>query len=694
VNNPLITSHSIYWLLLIISISALLTIFLYKKYLDSNELSKTKSFFLASLRFIGLSLLGFLLLSPFIKIVTSETQKPIIIYAQDNSSSMVLSSDSTFLRDSLSQIIDPYINKLSQMYDVRTIQFGDSVSDISFSFTDKETNFENLFNQFNTTYFNQNIGAIIIASDGIYNKGIQPWYTAQGLSFPIYTLAFGDTIPNIDLSISKVDFNTVVYKGSNFPVRVGVSANLMKGSQIKVDILDGETILASENITINTNTFFKNVSYYLKADSAGVFNYKIVAHTNILESNILNNIKSIYVEVEENKRKILLLQNAYHPDIAVFKRIIDSNPAFEIEINHPSDFIGKVDDYALVIMHQLPSEQNNLQKIWPEINKKEIPVLFILGKETSLVSLNNLNLQVNINQKNNLFDDVLPHFNKDFNLFNLSLDDQFLSEMPPLFVPFGDYTYLLDNQTMIYQQMGQIETQKPLWAFTESGNQKFGFIMGEGIWKWSLKEYKEFRDHSITNEMVIKTIQYLALKNKNNPFVIEYLRTPQENQEIVFNAKLLNASNELVKGATIQFELLDNKGNKYTNTFKESTDDYNLNLGALGVGTYKFNASTELGNKTLTKTGIFIVKENLIEQSDLVADHNMLYKLSMNSNGKCFEKDEIAALFNDIEKNTNIAPISYSQKSLKELIHLKKLLLLLVLVFSLEWFLRKIWGLV
>ena len=60
--------------------------------------------------------------------------------------------------------------------------------------------------------------------------------------------------------------------------------------------------------------------------------------------------------------------------------------------------------------------------------------------------------------------------------------------------------------------------------------------MGEGIWKWRLQEYKKFRDHSITNELVIKTIQYLALKNRKTPFVLDYSKTVSENRDVIFNA--------------------------------------------------------------------------------------------------------------------------------------------------------------
>lgn len=683
-----------YWIILIILLPGIITYFLYFKSLEEKDLKRPQIIILSFLRYFILIFIGYLLLGPLLKIITKEIQKPIIILAQDNSSSMVLSKDSVFLHDSFPDKLELIKTRLSDKYDVRMIEFGDSVRDLSGSFIDKQSNFELLFQEFNTTYFNQNIGALIIASDGIYNKGANPVYDAQNLSFPIYTLPFGDTLPHADVDIQKADFNSVVYKGTNFPIRVGVSAKLLKGKQLTVDILNGKKVLASRKIEIDNNSFFKNIPFYITADSAGVFKYKINAKTNVSETNILNNSKTIYIEVEENKRKIVLLQNGYHPDVAVFKRIVDANPAFEIQIETPNNFKADKEDYALVILHQLPSQQYSMRQILPGLIQNEIPILFIIGQETSIKAFNSLKLQLNIDQKNNLFDEVLPYLNNDFNLFNRSIDNYFLSEMTPLVVPFGDYSNLMKSNILAYQQIGQIETKKPIWAFAESGRQKLGFIMGEGLWKWRLQEFKINRDHSITNELVIKTIQYLALKNRKDPFVLEYLKVVNENQEHIFNARLLNASNELVVGATINFNLMDENGNSFPYIFKESQDGYELNIGVQNKGHYKFKASTKFGNKQFEKQGEFIVKENLIEQTNLMADYNMLYKLSLNSDGKYLNKERINELVTEIESNTSISAIAYSQKVLKDLIHLKWLLMLFVIILTLEWFLRKYWGLI
>lgn len=694
-NFPIITTQSAYWLLLIIGIAGLFTYFVYYKKLLYVDLNRQKTIFLSSIRFIVLVFIGFLLLIPIIKISTNEIKKPIVIFAQDNSISMILSKDSTFLRDSFPQLTSTLFNQLSDKYDVRKIQFGDTVSELSFLFDDKESNFEALFNEFNTTYYNQNVGALIIASDGLFNKGVDPIYSSQNLSFPIYTIPFGDTLSGIDLAIKKVEYNEIAYKGTNFPVIVSVSANFIQGKQVRIEIFNGEEVLKSQLIDVSSKNFFKKVLFYLNADTSGVFEYVIKATLqDITETNKLKDTKKIYVEVEENKRKILLLQNGYHPDIAVLKRIIDFNPAFEIDISNPNDFKDKIQDYSLVILHQLPSNEHNLHKILSDLFEYDIPMFFIIGEESSIKAINNLGLLLNINQQNNLFDDVLPRLNEEFILFSVSADNNIIVEMTPMYVPFGVYKNIPQNQVLLYQQIGNIATQKPLWAFVESGKQKVGFILGEGLWNWRLQEYKKYRDHSITNELITKSINYLALKNRISPFLVEFNRTVGENHDILFNSKLFNASNELVKNALINLDVYDEQDNKYKYSFKEMADEYSVNLGSLGVGKYKFKASTKLGTTTFTELGVFIVTENIMEQSDLIANYNILHRLSTNSNGKQYYKNKLSELFKDIDDRTDIAPIIYSIKNFKDILYIKWLFAFLVLLISVEWFFRKFWGVI
>jgi len=693
-NIPVITTYSVYWLLLIIMLAAGLTWFIYLRNKVLSELSKVQKGTLGVLRFFSLLLIGFLLLGPMVKLLNYQTKKPVIIFAQDNSRSMVLSNDSLFVRQKLKGEIERTLQKLQENYDIKTIQFGDSISSITHSFTDVESNFEMLFNEFNSTYYNENIGGLIICSDGISNRGLNPVYAASNLSFPIYTIPVGDTLLKPDLLIHKIEYNKVVYQGANFPVKVGVSANMLQGTEAIIEIWDKDRVVKSEKVTIDNNTFYRKLPFYLKADSAGVFEYSVVVKTNTPELNLKNNNRKIFVEIEKNRRKILLFQNAYHPDVAVFQRVLKTNPAFQLQVMNPADFKGNLLEYSLVILYQLPSTRFGLQNIIPQVIKHEIPLLFIVGEQSNLNALNNLGSPLKIDQKNSLFQEVLADVNPDFTLFNFEVDERLIADFPPLTTAYADISLIPHNKVLIYQQLGAIKTDKPLWAFSEWGNQKVGFVLGEGFWKWRIKEYKNNRDHAFTNDLLIKTIQYLALKDRKMPFEIEYQKIISENKEIVINARLLNELNELVKNAEINININDEIGNSYPFTFMEQETNYSINIGSLKAGRYNFKASTVVANKILTKTGIFIVKEDLIEETNLLADHSTLYKLSDMSKGKLIEKEEIDQLYGIITENPTIKPIIYTDKSLKDIIQFRWLFLILLTFLAGEWFLRKFWGLI
>ena len=53
-------------------------------------------------------------------------------------------------------------------------------------------------------YSNQNVGAVILASDGIYNEGSNPLYANFELNAPIHVIALGDTVPSRDVILKRV----------------------------------------------------------------------------------------------------------------------------------------------------------------------------------------------------------------------------------------------------------------------------------------------------------------------------------------------------------------------------------------------------------------------------------------------------------------------------------------------------------
>ena len=78
------------------------------------------------------------------------------------------------------------------------------------------TNFNLLFDNIDKRYSNRNIGSLVIATDGLYNDGINPYYLATDVSYPIFTIALGDTNIKKDISVEKIYHNDVVFSGDRF----------------------------------------------------------------------------------------------------------------------------------------------------------------------------------------------------------------------------------------------------------------------------------------------------------------------------------------------------------------------------------------------------------------------------------------------------------------------------------------------
>src|SRR5690606_21361794 len=207
-------------------------------------------------------------------------------------------------------------DRLQERYDVAFLEFGDKVRDKSkLDFKDQQTDISELFSYIEERYGNKNIGAVILASDGIINKGAL--VTAQHLpkQATVYSIGLGDTTVKKDLLIRNVNYNRIVYLGNEYPLEINLSAFRSKGEKsiLTVENSDGQKLF--EPIQIDDDFWRQSVTVKLDAKKVGMQKINISLHTINNEISTVNNKQTVYVEILEGKEKILLLANAPHPDV-------------------------------------------------------------------------------------------------------------------------------------------------------------------------------------------------------------------------------------------------------------------------------------------------------------------------------------------------------------------------------------------
>lgn len=690
----IVTEYSAWLVIICLIIAFVYSFLLYRKDKSFIDISINKLRLLSIFRFLSVFIISLFLLSPLIKSLKKNVEKPIIIFAQDNSESILLNKDSLFYKNQYQINVNKLIKNISKDYDVKIYSFGQLIKNgLSFDFSQKQTDFSNLLKEINNKYINRNVGALIVASDGIYNKGENPNLTVNNIKFPVYTIAIGDTNTQKDIILSHLDYNRIVFLGDKFPIQITVNAYKQKNTVAYLKILNNKKQVYSKKILINNDNFLSTFDVLLDAKNTGLQKYKIEILSDSKEINKTNNSKIIAVDVIKNKQKILILSYSPHPDIGAVKEILEKNKNFSVEYAAIDKFNKQIKDYNLVILNQIPNNNYSATSLLTKIFTNKIPVLFVIGAQSNLKIINNLQAGITVKQNQKSFEETQASINKNFNFFNLSTEAQnFVPELPPLISPFGSYNF--DNATNIlfYQSIKDISTIKPLVYFNNNFNHKIGFILGEGLWRWRLYDYKQNNNINIFQELVGKAVQYLSLKERKNQFIIKANKIFTENQSVIFESQLYNKSYKLINSPDVFLDVFDEEGKKFSFVFNKTDKAYFLDAGAFQIGDYNYQAHCKLGDINYSKKGRFSILPLKIENENTVADFNTLYKISNKTKGEMFYANQFEELIAGLNNNSGIHSVYYYKKNFFEVINLKWIFFLILTLLSIEWFLRKFFG--
>ena len=689
-NFNIVTEYPLWFTIFCLMLGVVYAFFLYHKDRKS-DFSLWLRRVMVAFRFITVSIIAFLLLSPLFKTVFRYVEKPVVIVAQDNSQSIVTGKDSLFYKNEYQENLKEFIEKLGKDYKVNTYTFGDIVStQAQDTFTEKQTDISELFDEIQTRYSNRNVGAIVLASDGIYNKGLNPLYASKKNKFPIYTIALGDTNVQRDVIVSKVNYNKIAYLGNKFPIEILIKANKCKGSTSKLIVSKGGQSLFTQNINFTSDNFTQTITLTLEAKESGLQHYRVSITPLKDEVSTSNNYQSIFIDVLDGKQKVLILAAAPHPDVSALKQAIESNYNYAVDAFLLDDFDKQVSAYNLVILHQLPSAKNPASQVFTSIRKTNVPALYIIGAQSGLKYFNNQKAGLTISEGKQSLNEALPSYNDKFNQF--TLDNEMLrtiTQFPPLMSPFGKYNIQNSINTLFYQKIGNVTTQQPLVLFNQVGDVRTGIIVGEGIWKWRLSCYAQRNSHDVFNELINKMVQYLSIKVDKSLFRIISKNNYYENEPVEFDAEVYNDSYELINDPEINMVITNSENKKFPFVFTKTANAYQLNAGTFPPGIYKYRAVVKVGEKLLEKTGEFSVTALNIETTNTIADHQLLYNLSKQHDGDIFYPNQLDELLQTLKAREDIKTISYTQKRFSEMINLRWVCFLIIFLLAVEWFLRK-----
>lgn len=697
----ILTEYSLWFGLLCLLLGAILSFALYFRNREI-EYDRRALVVMSVLRGLSVSMIAFLLLAPMLRRSVRESDKPMLIFAIDNSESMALTKDSTFYRAELAKKLDGLMHSFGDKYDVKAYLVGEKNfihnpdEPLALTYADKTTNLSSLFDEVDNLYANHNVGAMVLVSDGLYNTGTNPQYAAEKLKFPIHTVAAGDTTLQTDLFVADIVHNKQTFQGNYFPVEIKVAANHLSGKHAKLTVFQKDQEIYSKEIDIRGNRHFETVKLSLEAKAKGMQKYRVELSELDGEVTYRNNVSNFFIEVVDQREKIAIVYYAPHPDVSAVKQALETSDKYDVDVFAASEFNKKPEDYSLFILHQLPSQKPAAGALLNQIRQKGISALYIVGSQSDMSAFNQLETGVSIHPSQQggkvLYNESMPFYNSNFLAFTFSEEaKQMFRHYTPLTTFFGNYKAAVGANVFLYQKINNVESNYPLISFYQRNQARVGVIAGTEIWRWRMQNYLYAQNFDAFNEIINKTALYLSVKGDKSFFRVHAQELYNENSAVELTAEVYNSSYELINTPDVRFRLVDGAGKEYTSQFSKQNNAYSLNLGRLPVGDYEWEATTNAGSGACTKNGRFTVQEIRLESMNLVADHDLLRNVARNSNGICCSIDQLDQIEKAIKEDEQIKSVVSYNKKYSPLTNSWIYLSIIILLLAVEWFMRK-WG--
>ena len=257
------------------------------------------------------------------------------------------------------------------------------------------------------------------------------------------------------------------------------------------------------------------------------------------ESTLSNNTQRLFVEIIDNEQKILIAAKAPHPDIKTIRTVIEAKEGTEVSL-WIKDFNTSPPEgpFDLVIYHQLPDANTLPGEV--DLMMSNVNSLFITGTK-SLDQVNDRNPVISYVNEGQT-DEVNASLSEQFDLFDIKSDviERF-DEYPPISVPYGNFQLKNDAQVMLYQKIGNTNTNRPLISIWTDGERKSAVVSGQSIWKWRLQESAIYEKPELFDEIFGKLIQYLSTTDDKSNFTVKTVEQNfSDTEAIEFSTEVYN----------------------------------------------------------------------------------------------------------------------------------------------------------
>ncbi len=688
-----------------------LALFYYRRTLP--PLSPLRRWILTGLRALALLAVLFLLLKPALNLFYRQQEPARVAVLLDDSRSMRIRDAYGLRGDSLQPVVallGRLPNRDSLHYDL--FSFGASLQPFhpnrdTLHFNQPGTDLARALQSVLDSLGNRNLQAIFLFSDGQFNRGIIPLEVARRSSVPIYTVLLGDTALKKDLRISGLRVSRIVYAGKEVPLEVRIFQQGFPAGKVTIRLRQGKQVLAAQTVELAKSGFERRVSLTFLPARPGEWSYTVELDSLPGELTARNNRSSFLLKVLKNKIRVLLLSGQPSFDQRAFTYALQEIPEIQLRVRtqRPGGRYlegelsrARPDSQDVFLLLGFPTRQTragDLDLLAAAVRKNHTALFMVLAKWSDLKALSRA------------FGKYLPLEAKSFLLPGKKLPvqlnprveyhpvvrlDEDAQQNKRLWQDLPPIAAL--NQGLEWRKEGTVLLTTPgdfpLLVANFSREVKSLVLAGANVYQWHYllqddpqreQFFRQFLEHSLKWLVNREDLQRIQIQPVKKIF--------QAGEAVRFTGQVYDRLYRQVTDAEVEIQIAG-KDYQEKDVLLPLNGFYRYAVNGLPPGTYTYRLTARRGEETLgTRRGKFVVEPLELEMQNLRPDYPLMQEIARQSGGELWNVRQFIEHFPALQYH----PTEKLVKHEKVLWTSLTWLALLILVLSVEWFLRKRWGL-
>jgi hypothetical protein len=425
------------------------------------------------------------------------------------------------------------------------------------------------------------------------------------------------------------------------------------------------------------------------------------------EFTTANNKQVFYVNVLSNKIKVMLLASSPNADLTFIKNSLKRDESIEVNsiVQLSRDkFQDKLnyqtlDSADVLFLIGFPSDatpEELLNRVILKIKEDKIPYFLTLSAGISINKLsrfgNELPFTFNQNFAGNR--EVQPYIlpEQSTNPIFQHSDKNFIdswNNLPPVLQPSVIFNPRIESKTLAQIKVNNSVVNSPLIISNNFSGKRSISVLAKDIWKWKLQIAPKGLD--LFDSFIVNSLRWLKASEEQKLVKVKSSKKNfSQGERIEFSGEVFDESLNPISDAGIKIKISSAKNKYETDMQNVGPGLYEGSIVINETGDFSFSAEAMTDARILGKdNGSFNIGEIDIEMTNPVMNYQFLNLLANDTGGEFFFPDDYSSLLNKLKElkiNSSKDKVVTSEITLWSDTWM---LIIAVLLFSLEWFIRK-----